>query len=232
MGCVETDKASILSNAVHQLTQLNAAGGPDGGCGGGGFVPPDQELQRLREVPPVFEGTGSLLPSVSRILRASDASAAGLPAALQLGMATLDLNCCCLDCNNAFAAWLGYTKPQLLGRHISGARRPLISPLQKRDADVGLVCVLTGHCSADLVHAEDLAEFSQATESLLGMPQDLAALLSLRLLGQSGEVLASKLRLCLVLGSSPEAAAVPGLDGAALLAEPVCFSLVPMYSFE
>ena len=29
-----------------------------------------------------------------------------------------------------------------------------------------------------------------------------------------------------------EAAAVPGLDGAALLAEPVCFSLVPMYSFE
>ena len=82
------------------------------------------------------------------------------------------------------------------------------------------------------MHAEDLAEFSQATESLLGMPQDLAALLSLRLLGQSGEVLASKLRLCLVLGSSPEAAAVPGLDGAAMLAEPVCFSLVPMYSFE
>ncbi len=63
MGCVETDKASILSNAVHQLTQLNAAGGPDGGGGGGGgFVPPDQELQRLREVPPVFEGTGSSCP--------------------------------------------------------------------------------------------------------------------------------------------------------------------------
>ena len=93
LGCPESDKASILSRVVHQLTQSNA--GVTGGTGGTAESDDDdaaavgagvtgssgvtvqvqgdrdgqQEQQHLREVPAMFDG-------------------------LQLGMMTLDLNSC------------------------------------------------------------------------------------------------------------------------------------------